>query len=150
MDYDGRLRAWAKAGGRGSGLPRPRRRLAPSAQDLRTISLWAVLIQVMGMLGFNMATVCTLVGHAVALDVSGRPSPGFAVLPAVGILRCSACAPVAIAQTLHLFVSTRRSPLHPRMLQEHVRRWTVKFGFTFGGAAFTGRRPSTSDSSSCL
>lgn len=48
MDYGRQLRAWRKGGRMG---PRPPRRLfQPIQSDLRTVSFWAVVIQITGML----------------------------------------------------------------------------------------------------
>lgn len=49
MDYGSRLRAW-ETKDRLKGCPRPRQRLLPNAVALRTISWWAVIIQLTGML----------------------------------------------------------------------------------------------------
>lgn len=66
MDRAARLRAWRARGG---SRPRPGPRLLPTAHDLKTVSVWAVLIQLTGMLGFNLATIGSIVEAAIPMEV---------------------------------------------------------------------------------
>ncbi|GAB4816348.1 hypothetical protein N2152v2_003394 [Parachlorella kessleri] len=61
MDYECRWVAWEKGGC--AGRP-PRPRLLPTRAHLRTVSWWLAVLQVAGMLGFNMAVTADLVNYS--------------------------------------------------------------------------------------
>lgn len=94
MDWDGRQRAWAASGRH---LPRPRRRLLPTRHDLRTVSWWAALVQLSGMLGFNIATVSSLLAYTVAMQARARLPHGRVAAAA----RCACCAPPPPPRRVH-------------------------------------------------
>ena len=84
MDWDRRQRAWAASGRR---RPRPRRRLLPTRHDLRTVSWWAALVQLSGMMGFNIATISLLLCYAVEMQARQHALRG-----RQRCRRCACCA----------------------------------------------------------
>lgn len=88
MDRAARLRAWKAGGG---SRPRPRPRLLPTGHDFKTVSLWAVVIQLTGMLGFNLATIGSIIDAAILVDVR-RLCPGSAsYVPAYPVCVSGVC-----------------------------------------------------------
>ena len=83
--------------------------------DLRTVSLWAVVTQLSGMLCFNMATLVTLLSAVIALQASGRPCRGEALLHACGSWESANAqqlqAKEALTHWLHFCVAAAMRPM---------------------------------------
>ncbi|KAL4420449.1 hypothetical protein ABPG75_010105 [Micractinium tetrahymenae] len=135
MDKSSRQRAWEASGRR---RRRPRLRLLPTPHDLKTVSLWAVLIQITGMLGFNLATIGSITDAAIPIEpttdkwlVSFGFTYGGAAFTASAVLMCWE----ATGSWWRGLVPSRLRDL--RSVSWHAAFWNFQgsAGFLIGGAA---------------
>ncbi|KAL4424697.1 hypothetical protein ABPG77_004504 [Micractinium sp. CCAP 211/92] len=135
MDRAARLRAWKAGGG---SRPRPRPRLLPTGHDFKTVSLWAVVIQLTGMLGFNLATIGSIIDAAILVDpttVTWLVSFGFTYGGAAFTVSAVMMCWEATGSWWRGLVPSRLRDL--RSVSWHAAFWNFQgsVGFLIGGAA---------------